>query len=63
MRHWRFMKQLAAKSDYYGFLSADYLGATYIFVDNPIQVQPALKAALLARDDLKIVQELKISSA
>ncbi|NOT86231.1 MAG: transglycosylase SLT domain-containing protein [Methylococcaceae bacterium] len=52
-------KQLAVKSDYYGFLSADYAELDYTFTDNPVMIEPALKAAVLARDDLKIVQELK----
>lgn len=52
-------KQLAAKADYYGFLSADVAEIDYRFEDHPVLVDPQLKATLLARDDLKIVQELK----
>lgn len=52
-------KQLAAKADYYGFLSADVADLDYRFDDHPVLVDPQLKAKLLARDDLKIVQELK----
>ncbi|MEQ1635621.1 MAG: transglycosylase SLT domain-containing protein [Methylococcales bacterium] len=52
-------KQLATKSDYYGFLAADHAQLDYTFTDHPVLVEPQLKTALLASDDFKIVQELK----
>ncbi|MFI3137322.1 MAG: transglycosylase SLT domain-containing protein [Methylococcaceae bacterium] len=52
-------KQLALKSDYYGFLAADHVQLPYTFVDNPVQVEPQLKAALLDNEVVKSVQELR----
>lgn len=54
----RLYETLARERSYYGFLSADRLGAEYAMQHAPVEATPEEVSALLARPGVQIAQEL-----